>query len=273
MRGVPRLLAAQQPAPTPTFRTTTRLVELTVTALDKKGQAVTDLQLEDFTVKENGKPRPIAFFKYDGGPPVEPKALPLPAGVFTNRVEFTPGPPRNITALVLDELNTPPQYSMRVRAMVTRYLKALAPQTRVAVFHMGARLRVLHDFTDDADSLRARIEKSVLAMPLQAETDFERSVIEAEQFVDMFSGRPADGSHDGGDGAPPARSGDAGERAGAPRPPGENPGLHGESRAAPGGHPRAQEPGVDRRRDLDALGDRRDGHGPARQHRAASKTR
>jgi len=183
--------AQQQPPPqTPTFRTTTRLVELTVTALDKKGHAVTDLQLQDFTIQENGKPRPIAFFKYDGGPSTEPKALPLPPGVFTNRVEFSPGPPRNITALVLDELNTPPQYSMRVRAMVTRYLKALAPQTRVAVFHMGAQLRVLHDFTDDGDSLRARIEKAVLTMPLQGETEFERSIIEAEQFVDMFKGDP-----------------------------------------------------------------------------------
>jgi VWFA-related protein len=175
---------------TPTFRTTTRLVELTVTALDKKDHPVTDLRLQDFTIQENGKPRPIAFFKYDGGPPVEPKALPLPPGVFTNRVEFTPGPPRNITALVLDELNTPPQFSMRVRAMMTRYLKALAPQTRVAVFHMGARLRVLHDFTDDGDSLRARIEKSVLSMPLQVETDLDRAIIEAEQFVDMFKGDP-----------------------------------------------------------------------------------
>ena len=206
------LLAAQQQAPT--FRTSTRLVELTVTALDKKGHAVTDLRLEDFTIKENGKSRPIAFFRYDGGPPVEPKAIPLPAGVFTNRVEFTPGPPRNITALVLDELNTPPQYSMRVRAMVTRYLKALAPQTRVAVFHMGARVRVLHDFTDDADSLRARIEKSVLTMPLQGETEFERSDHRGRAVRRHVQRRPADGSHDGGFGAPPARSGDADERAG-----------------------------------------------------------
>jgi VWFA-related protein len=181
-------LAAQEQ--TPTFRTSTRLVELTVTALDKKGNPVTDLRLQDFTIQENGKPRPIAFFKYDGGFPDEPKALPLPPGVFTNRVEFTPGPPRNIMALVLDELNTPTQFSMRVRAMAARYLKALPPQTRVAVFHMSTRLRILHDFTDDADSLRARIEKAVLAMPLQTETDFARSVIEAEQFVDMFKGDP-----------------------------------------------------------------------------------
>ena len=111
----------------PTFRTATRLVELTVTALDKKGQAVTDLRLEDFAVQENGKPRAITFFKYDGGPSVEPAALPLPPGVFTNRVEFTPGPPRNVTALLLDDLNTPTQFSMRVRATATRYLKALGP--------------------------------------------------------------------------------------------------------------------------------------------------
>src|SRR5258708_8861519 len=181
-------LAPQDRAPT--FRTTTRVVELTVTALDRKGHPVTDLRVQDFTIRESGKPGPMAFFKYDGGPSLEPPALSLPPGVFTNRVAFTPGPPRNITALVLDELNTPTQFSMRVRAMAMRYLKALAPRTRVAVFHMGARLRVLHDFTDDADSLRARIEKSVLALPLQMETDFDRSVVEAEQFLDMFKGDP-----------------------------------------------------------------------------------
>jgi VWFA-related protein len=183
-------LALVAQAQAPTFRTATRLVELTVTALDKKGQAVTDLRLEDFAIQENGKPRAITFFKYDGGPSVEPAALPLPPGLFTNRVEFTPGPPRNVTALLLDDLNTPTQFSMRVRASATRYLKALGPRTRVAVFHMSARLRVLHDFTDDAEALRARIEKAVIALPLQVETDFDRSVIEAEQFVDMFKGDP-----------------------------------------------------------------------------------
>jgi VWFA-related protein len=178
-------LAAQEQ--TPTFRATTRLVELNVTALDKKGQAVTDLRLQDFTIQENGKLRPITFFKYDGGLSVEPAALPLPAGLFTNRVEFTPGPPRNITALVLDELNTPAQSSMRVRAMAMRYLKALAPRTRMAVFQMSGHLRVLQDFTDDADALRGRIEKAAIAMPLQVEGDFDKAIIEAEQFVAMFA--------------------------------------------------------------------------------------
>src|SRR5436190_600856 len=184
--GVMLLLAVADQDQPPTFRAATRLVELTVTALDKKGRPVTDLRREDFSVQEEGKPRPIEFFKYDGGLSTGPKALPLPPGVFTNRTEFTPGPPRNITAFLLDELNTPPQYSTRVRALAVRYLKALAPRTRMAVYHMSNQLRVLHDFTDDAEALRARIEKTALALPLQMGTDFTRSIIEAEQLVDMF---------------------------------------------------------------------------------------
>lgn len=185
---VAALLALGAQDQTPTFRTTTRLVELTVTALDKKGLPVTDLRLEDFVIQDNGKSRPVTFLEYDGAPAVDADPLPLPPGVFTNRVEFTPGPPRNITAFVLDELNTPAQFSIRIRAMAMRYLRALAPGTRMAVFHMSERLRVLHDFTDDAAALRARVARAALAMPLQTETDFDNSVIEAEQFVDLFKG-------------------------------------------------------------------------------------
>ena len=181
-------LGAQDQAPT--FRSATRLVELTVTALDKKGLPVTDLRLEDFTIQDNGKPRAISFLEYDGAPSVDADPLPLPAGVFTNRVEFTPGPPRNITAFVLDELNTPAQFSLKIRATAMRYLKALAPGTRMAVFHMAERLRVLHDFTDDAAALRARVARATLAMPLKTETDVDNAVIEAEQFVDLFRGDP-----------------------------------------------------------------------------------
>src|SRR5258705_917362 len=187
---VAALLALGAQDQTPTFRATTRLVELTVTALDKKGLPVTDLRLEDFVIQDNGKSRPVTFLEYDGAPPVDADPLPLPAGVFTNRVEFTPGPPRNITAFVLDELNTPAQFSIRIRATAMRYLSTLTPATRMAVFHMSERLPVLHDFTDDAAALRARLARATLGMPLPTETDFDNSVIEAEMFVDLFKGDP-----------------------------------------------------------------------------------
>ena len=174
---------------TPTFRTTTRLVELTVTAVDKQGAPVTDLTLEDFTLQDNGKPRPVSFLEYDGAPAVNPDPLPLPPGVFTNRVEFTPGPPRNITAFVLDELNTSQQSSIRIRAMAMRYLRALPSGTRMAVFHMSERLRVLHDFTDDGVALRAG-GAGRDRQPAHTESDFDNSVVEAERFIDSTKDNP-----------------------------------------------------------------------------------
>jgi VWFA-related protein len=193
MRGlltVAALVALGAQDQTPTFRATTRLVELTVTALDRRGVPVTDLRLEDFTIHDNGKPRPISFLEYDGARSVDADPLPLPPGLFTNRVEFTPGPARNVTAFVLDELNTPAQFSITIRAMAMRYLRTLAPGTRMAVFHMSERLRVLHDFTGDAAALRARVARAAIVTPLQAESDFDRSVIEAERFVDLFADDP-----------------------------------------------------------------------------------
>ena len=188
--AVAALLALGGQDQTPTFRSGTRLVELTVTALDKKGLPVTDLRLEDFSIQDNGKSRPVTFLEYDGAPPVEVDPGQLPSGVFTNRVEFTRGPARNVTAFVLDELNTPAQLGIRVRATAMGYLRALAPATRMAVFQLGDHLSVLHDFTDDTAALRARLAKTAPAMPLHPETNLDDSVIEAERFVDLFKGDP-----------------------------------------------------------------------------------
>ena len=185
-------IIGQQPAPV--FRTGTRLVEVTVTVLDKKGNAVSGLGQTDFTILDEGKARPVALFHFDGVPEATPASgspVALPPGVFSNHLDAGGSAPRNITALVLDTINTPPQQSVVVRAQMMRYLTALAPQTRVAVFHMGQQLRILHDFTDDAAALRAKLDKTVLGMPLAGLTDYRRSVVEAEAFVDMFAGDPA----------------------------------------------------------------------------------
>jgi VWFA-related protein len=178
----------------PVFRAGTKLVEVTVTVLDRKGNAVSGLEASDFTVLDDGKPRQVSFFRFDGGPaasapkpsPYAPDTPVLPQGVFTNRPELGAEAPRTITALVLDSLNTPPAQGMMVRAQMMRYLRELAPNTRVAIFQLGQQLRILHDFTDDAASLRARIEKATVGMPPNTVTDYAQSIIEAEAFVNMF---------------------------------------------------------------------------------------
>src|SRR5207245_3697508 len=46
------------------------------------------------------------------------------------------------------------------------------------------------EYIHDASSRRDLFSRAALAMPLQTETDFDNSVIEAEQFVDLFKGDP-----------------------------------------------------------------------------------
>ncbi len=187
-------LSGQQAAPV--FRAGSKVVEVQVTVLDKKGNAVTGLSAADFTIQDGGKTRPIAFFRFDGEPPSPPTSTPAPSdtadrpAVVSNRADRAGESPLNICALVLDTLNTPAEQNVQVRAQMMRYLKALAPRTRVAIFSMGQELRVLHDFTDDPASLRARLEKVTLGIPADSATDFTGSIIEAEQLVKVFDDFP-----------------------------------------------------------------------------------
>ena len=156
------LCLAQQPGETPTFRTGTTLIEFTVVALDGKGNPVTDLKKEEITILERGQPRDVAVFRFEGGAADAPPPAPLPPGLFSNRHEYTPGVPRNITAIVLDSLNTDWSHQMYVRDQLVRYLREIEAGTHVAVYRFGERMAVIHDFTDDLESLRARVSRNSL---------------------------------------------------------------------------------------------------------------
>jgi VWFA-related protein len=172
---------------TPTFRATTTLIEFTFIALDRKGNPVKDLKKEDVLITEKGKPREIVFFRFEGGDGVEPvRPGTLPAGIFSNRSEVTPGPPRNITAILLDTLNTAPSDQVWVRAQVMRYLRTIPGDTRLAVYAMGTRMAILHDFTDDTESLRARIGQITAQLQTQTTADVDQAARDAEQLLDAI---------------------------------------------------------------------------------------
>jgi VWFA-related protein len=179
------LLGAQPQQPT--FRSATELVEVTVTVVDQQGHAVAGLKPGDFVVLDSGKPRPVAVFHFDGGraapAAAAAPAATLPAGTFTNRPALTDDAPRNVTALVLDNINTTPLQSVRARAQAVRYLRTLAPQTVTAVYLLGEHLYVLHDFTDDAAALRERIERADLPSATGWEMDERQAIVEAEAFL------------------------------------------------------------------------------------------
>ena len=53
---------AQEPAPSPTFRSGVEVMNLSVTVTDKRGRPVTDLTQDDFTVLEDKKPQALVRF-------------------------------------------------------------------------------------------------------------------------------------------------------------------------------------------------------------------
>lgn len=177
-------LRAQEEAPA--FGVTSRLVEVSVAALDKKGAPVTGLRKDQFTVLDNGRQREVAFFRYEGGTAPEPgRKMTPPPGVFSNRVEFTGGPPRNVTAIVLDSANTEPGDLLMVKAQAMQFLERLAPRTRVAVYHLGQDVRVLHDFTDDSEGLRAQLKRFQVGAPAQRLTDIDALANDFEQWLQI----------------------------------------------------------------------------------------
>ena len=176
---------------TPIFRAGTTLVEFSVVATDERGQPVTDLKPNEISIVQNGKPQQVAFFRFEGAAfapdASETRREPIAPGLFTNRIEYSPGPARNVTAIVIDTLNTLPEDQVAVKAQVMQYLRALAPNTRVAVYMLGSNLRILHDFTDDLAALRARLAKHNIEFNVQAVSADElnrRQLQEAEHFND-----------------------------------------------------------------------------------------
>ncbi len=178
-----------QQGSTPIFRAGTTLVEFTIVATDNNGRPVIDLKETEITVLQNGKPQPVAFFRFEGSAfapgAAEPRRESIAPGIFTNRAEYSPGPARNITAIVVDTLNTVPEDQVAVKAQVMQYLRALAPSTRVAVYALGSNLRILHDFTGDLEALRGRLAKQNIEhniQPVPADELVRRQLQEAEHY-------------------------------------------------------------------------------------------
>ena len=105
----PGLLAAPQATAAPNttaanqqpevIRSSTRLVQLSVIAQDAKGEPLTGLQKEDFTVLDEGKPQKIAFFSCGTPAPSTPPAA-LPFNVFTNRSDLRGEDPGAVTVIL-----------------------------------------------------------------------------------------------------------------------------------------------------------------------------
>jgi VWFA-related protein len=144
----------QPPVPqdSPVIRSTTRLVQVSVVVTDKKGQPITGLKKENFTITDESNAQQIAFFSAEAPRPSTP-TTPLPKNVYTNRFELKGQDPGAVTVVLFDSLNTSPQDQEFVRQQVVKFLKNLKPQDHVAIYALTSKLLLLHEFTQNSAAL------------------------------------------------------------------------------------------------------------------------
>lgn len=153
-----------------TFRTSTRLVQVSVVVHDDRNRPIDGLRAEDFQVFEDGKELPVAFFSPRAQDPARTVPVaPDATGTFTNRI---PSPANGgVVAVVFDQLNTAPMDQAHARENLLRYLASIRPDDRVALYLLtGDGIKVLYDFTRDAESL-VKALRTVAPQDLALRTD------------------------------------------------------------------------------------------------------
>jgi VWFA-related protein len=160
--SLPAQTGTNEPAASvPTFQSKVSEVLVDVVVSDAKDESVSGLAKKDFEVLEDGKPQTISLFEEHKGVRIRPAKLPaMPPDVYTN---FPPlKASDSVNVLLLDALNTQVSDQSYVRAQLTRYLKTVQPGTRLAVFVLTSRLRMIQSVTTDSALLLAALNNQKL---------------------------------------------------------------------------------------------------------------
>jgi VWFA-related protein len=142
------------------FKTKSRLVLVDVVVTNNKGEPMTGLKKEDFEILEDGKPQVASTFEeHKGVQPTQLKLPPMPPGVYTNFPLVQAAD--SVDIILLDALNTPTRDQTYVRSEMLKYLKTIPAGSRVAVFTLASRLRMLQGITTDSSELLAAINSNL----------------------------------------------------------------------------------------------------------------
>ena len=148
-----------------TVRATSRLVVLDVVVTDKKGNLVTDLKREDFSVTEAKEPQKIVNFEAPGAHAVEPE-LTIDSTADLDRL--APRAPVNI--ILLDEFNTRFEDMAFARYSLKKFFdkqpdKLVTPTMLIAVDLQ--HFTVLRDYTEDKHAIVDALNHHLQAYPWQ----------------------------------------------------------------------------------------------------------
>ena len=141
----------------PTIKSKVNVVLVDVVVTKGKSEPIPGLQEKDFEILEDGKRQTISFFEEHKEAVPSPVHLPpLPPNVYANERVITASGSANV--LLLDWLNTQPRDQPYVCEQIIKYLKAMPPGTRMAIFTLVSRLHLVQGFTSDPAGLLAAVE-------------------------------------------------------------------------------------------------------------------
>lgn len=157
------------PQDTPTFRTETKLVVVTVYVRDKQGKPIPGLTKQDFIVTENGKPQTIGVFDYQNIAGVKADA-PAPTVTVAPTPEAAPPPTaptgeirfrdRRLLVLFFDWTSLAPAEQVRAKDAAVKFIKEqMTPADLISIASFGSKLTVNQEFTDDRDILLETVNK------------------------------------------------------------------------------------------------------------------
>jgi VWFA-related protein len=152
------------PSNVPPFQSKVSVVLVDVVVTNGKDEPVTSLDKKDFQVLEDGKRQTIADFEEHKGVQTERTKLPpMPPDVYTN---FPPVQATDsVNVLLLDALNTQVSDQSLVHAQLVRYLDNVQSGTRIAVFTLTSKLRMIQSITTDSSLLLAALTHRQAAGP------------------------------------------------------------------------------------------------------------
>lgn len=157
----PVLHAQAQQAPGVTFQVEVNYVDVDVIVTDEKGQFVTGLTRDHFTVFEDGKPQKIETFSLVDLPveksdDVVLQGRPIPADIRTNRKPFD----GRVYVIVLDDLDVSAMRSAPTRDAARRFVREhMAANDLGAVVYTSGRSDAAQEFTTDRELLIRAIDK------------------------------------------------------------------------------------------------------------------
>jgi VWFA-related protein len=151
--------AAPTPSAPPVIRTNANLVLVDV-VVTEKGKPIQGLTASQFHILENGREQRISIFEEHRATDAQQSAPlpPLPPQTYSNYPRFALTSAANV--VLLDALNTPIPDQSYVRQQMMQYVKHIPPGTRIAVFTLASRLRMIEGFTTDASAVAAAVAKA-----------------------------------------------------------------------------------------------------------------